>query len=144
MVVKVGRYKVAIKYLKLSLDCNETFAFKEEQINSDEEVEILLKDGVVITIGKVFLLIYNDLRHDSISTSYALYWYALKDRNNRNINMEVNLTYWMRTQANAKFASSWHSDLAIDTCCIPFTHSKQYHSPILCYLRVSVNEIVLN
>ena len=106
MVVKVGRYKVATKYLKLSLDYNETFAFKEEQINSDEEVEILLKDGIVITIGKVFLLIYNALWHDSIGTSYALYWYALKDRNNRNINMEVNLTYQMRTQANAKFASS--------------------------------------
>ncbi|KAL0011441.1 hypothetical protein SO802_006549 [Lithocarpus litseifolius] len=51
VVVKVGRYKVATKYLKSSLDCNETFAFKEEQINSDEEVEILLKDGATITIG---------------------------------------------------------------------------------------------
>ena len=39
MVVKVERYKVATKYLKSSLDCNETFAFKEEQINHGEEVE---------------------------------------------------------------------------------------------------------
>ena len=57
--------------------------------------------------------------------------------------MEVNLTYWMGTQANVEFASSWHSDSTIDMCCIPFTRSKQYHSPILCYLRVSVNEVVL-
>ena len=46
-------------YLKSSLDCNEIFAFKEEQINSDEEVEILFKDGVAITIGKVSLLIFD-------------------------------------------------------------------------------------
>ena len=93
VVVKVRRYKVATKYLKSSLDCNETFAFKEEQINSDEEVEILPNDGAAITIGKVSLLISDTLRHDSFGTSYAPYWYALKDRNNRNINMEVNLTY---------------------------------------------------
>jgi len=57
--------------------------------------------------------------------------------------MEVNLTYWIGTQADVEFASSWHSDSAIDMCCILFTCSKQYHSPILCYLRVSVNEVVL-
>ena len=57
--------------------------------------------------------------------------------------MEVNLTYWTRTQADAEFAISWHLNSAIDTCCIPFTCSKQYNSPILCYLRVSVNEVVL-
>ena len=107
--MKVRRYKVATKYLKSSLDCNEIFA----------------------------------LQHDSVGTSYAPYWYALKDGNNRNINMEVNLTYWMETQANAELASSWHLDLAIDTCCIPFTRSKQYDSPILCYLKVSVNKVVL-
>ena len=49
----------------------------------------------------------------------------------------------MGTQADAEFASSWHLDSTIDTCCIPFTRSKQYYSPILCYLRVSVNEVVL-
>ena len=109
MVVKVRRYKVATKYLKSSLECNETFA----------------------------------LRHDSVGTSYAPYWYALKNGNNRNINMKVNLTYWMGTQADAEFASSLHSDSAIDMCCIPFTRSKQYDSPILCYLKVSMNEVVL-
>ena len=109
MVVKVRRYKVATKYLKSSLECNETFA----------------------------------LRHDSVGTLYAPYWYALKNGNNRNINMEVNLTYWMGTQADAEFASSWHSDSAIDMCYIPFTRSKQYDSSILCYLRVSANEVVL-
>ena len=57
--------------------------------------------------------------------------------------MEVNLTYWTRTQADAEFAISWHLNSAIDTCCIPFTCSKQYNSPILYYLRVSVNEVVL-
>ena len=56
--------------------------------------------------------------------------------------MEVHLTYWMGTQADVEFASSLHSDSAIDMCCIPFTRSKQYDSPILCYLRVSVNEVV--
>ena len=61
MVMKVRRYKVATKYLKSSLDCNETFAFKEERVNSDEEVEILLKNGAAITIGKVSLLISNAL-----------------------------------------------------------------------------------
>ena len=40
--------------------------------------------------------------------------------------MEVNLTYWMGTQADVEFASSWHSDSAIDTCCIPFTGSKEH------------------
>ncbi|KAL4627233.1 hypothetical protein ACB092_05G153600 [Castanea dentata] len=143
MVVKVGRYMVATKYLKSSLDCAETFAFKEEQINSDEEVEILLKDGAAITIGKVSLLISEAIRRDSVGNLYAPYWYALKDRNGRNTNMEVNLTYWMGTQADAEFASSWHSDSAVDMCCIPFTRSRQYHSPNLCYLRVSVNEAVL-
>ncbi|XP_050290138.1 FT-interacting protein 3-like [Quercus robur] len=143
VIVKVGRYKVATKYLKSSLDCAETFAFKEEQINGDEEVEILLKDGAAITIGKVSLLISDAIRRDSVGTSYAPHWYVLKDRNNRNTNMEVNLTYWMGTQADAEFATSWHSDSAVDTCCIPFTRSRQYHSPILCYLRVSVNEAVL-
>ena len=59
--MKVRRYKVATKYLKSSLDCNETFAFKEERVNSNEEVEILLKDGATITIGKVSLLISNAL-----------------------------------------------------------------------------------
>ena len=49
----------------------------------------------------------------------------------------------MGTQADAEFASSWHLDSTIDMCCIPFTHSKQYYSPILCYIRVSVNEVVL-
>ena len=53
--VKVRRYKVATKYLKSSLECNETFA----------------------------------LQHDLVGTSYAPYWYALKDENNKNINMEV-------------------------------------------------------
>ncbi|KAK4589516.1 hypothetical protein RGQ29_020190 [Quercus rubra] len=143
VVVKVGRYKVATKYLQPSLDRAETFAFKEEQINSDEEVEILLKDGAAITVGKVSLLISDAIRRDSVGTSYAPCWYALKDRNNRNTNMEVNLTYWMGTQADAEFASSWHSDSAADTCCIPFTRSRQYHSPILFYLRVCVNEAVL-
>ena len=57
--------------------------------------------------------------------------------------MEVNLTYWTRTQADAEFAISWHLNSAIDTCCIPFTCSKQYNSSILYYLRVSVNEVVL-
>ena len=109
MVVKVRRYKVATKYLKSSLECNEIFA----------------------------------LRHDSVGTLYAPYWYALKNGNNRNINIEVNLTYWMETQADTEFASSWHSDSAIDMCYIPFTRSKQYDSSILCYLRVSVNEVVL-
>ena len=52
VVVKVGRYKVATKYLKPSLDRAETFAFKEEQINSDEEVEILLKDGAASPLAK--------------------------------------------------------------------------------------------
>ena len=61
MVMKVRRYKVTTKYLKSSLYCNETFAFKEERVNSDEEVEILLKNGAVITIGKVSLLISNAL-----------------------------------------------------------------------------------
>ena len=116
VVVKVGRYKVATKYLQPSLDRAETFAFKEEQINSDEEVEILLKDGAAITVGKVSLLISDAIRRDSVGTSYAPCWYALKDRNNRNTNMEVNLTYWMGTQADAEFASSWHSDSAADTC----------------------------
>ena len=73
MVVKVRRYKVATKYLKSSLDYNETFSFKEEQINSDEEFEILLKDGAAITIGKVSLLIFDALQHDSFGTSYAPY-----------------------------------------------------------------------
>ena len=109
MIVKVRRYKAATKYLKSSLECNETFA----------------------------------LRHDSVGTLYAPYWYALKNGNNRNINIEVNLTYWMGTQADTKFASSWHSDSATDMCYIPFTRSKQYDSSILCYLRVSVNEVVL-
>ena len=59
--MKVRRYKVATKYLKSSLDCNETFAFKEERVNSNEEVEILLKDGVAVTIGKVSLLISDAL-----------------------------------------------------------------------------------
>ena len=59
--MKVRRYKVATKYLKSSLDCNETFAFKEERVNSDEEVEILLKNGAAITIDKVSLLISNAL-----------------------------------------------------------------------------------
>ena len=58
MVVKIRRYKVATKYLKSSLDGNETFAFKEEQVNNDEEVEILLKDRAAITICKVSLLIF--------------------------------------------------------------------------------------
>ena len=78
MVVKARRYKVATKYLKSILDCNETFAFKEEQINSDEKVEILLKDGAAITIGKVSLLISNALWHNSVGTSFAPYWYALR------------------------------------------------------------------
>ena len=78
--MKVGRYKVATKYLKSSLDCNDTFAFKEEQINNYEEVEILLKDEVAITIGKVSLLISDTFWYDSFSTSYAPYWYALKER----------------------------------------------------------------
>ena len=30
VVAKVGRFKVATKYLKSSLDYNETFTFKEE------------------------------------------------------------------------------------------------------------------
>ena len=59
--MKVRRYKVATKYLKSNLDCNETFAFKEERVNSDEEVEILLKNGAAITIGNVSLLISNAL-----------------------------------------------------------------------------------
>ena len=58
MVVKIRRYKVATKYLKSNLDGNETFAFKEEQVNNDEEVEIFLKDRAAITIGKVFFLIF--------------------------------------------------------------------------------------
>ena len=90
------------------------------------KVDILLKDGVAITIGKVSLLIFDAFRYDSFGTSYVPYWYALKDRNNRNINMQVNLTYWMGTQADAEFASSWHSSSAIDICCIPFIHSKEY------------------
>ena len=106
VVVKVRRYKVATKYLKSSLDYNETFSFKEEQINSDEEFEILLKDGAAITIGKVSLLIFDALQHDSFGTSYAPYQHALKDRNNRNINMEVNLTYQIGTQADVEFVSS--------------------------------------
>ena len=57
--------------------------------------------------------------------------------------MKVNLTYWMGTQADAESASSLHSDSAIDMCCIPFTRSKQYDSSILCYLRVSMNEVML-
>ena len=61
MAMKVRRYKVATKYLKSSLDCNETFAFKEERVNNDEEVKILLKNGAAITIGKVSLLISNAL-----------------------------------------------------------------------------------
>ena len=59
MVVKARRYKVATKYLKSILDCNETFAFKEKQINSDEKVKT--KDGAAITIGKVSLLISDAL-----------------------------------------------------------------------------------
>ena len=59
--MKVRRYKVATKYLKSSLECNETFAFKEERVNGDEEIEILVKDGATITIGKVSLLISNAL-----------------------------------------------------------------------------------
>ena len=59
--MKVRRYKVTTKYLKSSLYCNETFAFKEERVNGDEEIEILLKDGATITIGKVSLLISNAL-----------------------------------------------------------------------------------
>ena len=59
--MKVRRYKVATKYLKSSLDCNETFAFQEERVNGDEEIEILVKDGATITIGKVSLLISNAL-----------------------------------------------------------------------------------
>ena len=106
---------------QVNLICNETFTFKEERINNDEEVEILLKDGVAITIGKVSLLISDAFWYDSFVISYAPYWYALKDRNNRNINVEVNLTYLMETQVYAEFASSWHSDSTIDMCCILFT-----------------------
>ena len=105
--MKVRRYKVATKYLKSSLDCNETFAFKEERVNNDEEVKILLKNGAAITIGKVSLLISNALWHNSIGISYAPFWYALKDRNNMNINMEVHLTYWMGTQVDVEFTNSW-------------------------------------
>ena len=42
-----------------------------------------------------------------IGISYAPFWYALKDRNNMNINMEVHLTYWMGTQVDVEFTNSW-------------------------------------